>query len=97
MPTFAVTWAWDVLRIQVVYRLIVYAADGVTVVYDSLPQRSSALTATVPAGYLQNNSTYKLAVTATDSASATLVLDDLSSNHLVGVGIGLGYLLRSTA
>lgn len=32
-------------------------------------------------------------VTGTDSASATLVLDDLSSNHLIGVGIGVFALL----
>ncbi|MFZ9628036.1 MAG: hypothetical protein ACO3C1_01645, partial [Ilumatobacteraceae bacterium] len=32
-------------------------------------------------------------VTGTDAASATLVLDDLSSNHLIGVGIGVFLLL----
>ncbi|MFM7044053.1 MAG: hypothetical protein ACKOYG_00675, partial [Ilumatobacteraceae bacterium] len=32
-------------------------------------------------------------VTGTDSASATLLLDDLSSNHLIGIGIGVFLLL----
>ena len=32
-------------------------------------------------------------VTGTDSASATLVLDDLSSNYLIGVGLGVFLLL----
>lgn len=32
-------------------------------------------------------------VTGTDSASATLLMDDLSSNHLIGIGIGVFLLL----
>lgn len=32
-------------------------------------------------------------VTGTDSAASTLVLDDLSSNHLIGIGIGVFLLL----
>ena len=32
-------------------------------------------------------------VTGTDSAASTLVMDDLSSNHLIGIGIGVFFLL----
>lgn len=78
VPTALVQWSFDVLRIQVDYRLQVFAADGVTVVYDSGTVVSATQQAAIPVGYLQDSTTYKLQVTATDSGHQQAVSAQVS-------------------
>ncbi len=70
LPTFTVSWSFDVPRLQVDYRVIIYASDGVTIIYDSGTVVSASTSITVPVGYLVDSTNYKVAVTCTDSGHA---------------------------
>jgi hypothetical protein len=61
-PTPSVAWTISGGRTQQDYRLTVYAADGVTVVYDSGRVVSTALGATVAPGYLVAGQSYQIRV-----------------------------------
>ena len=54
---------------QLNYRVIVYASDQVTPIYDSATVTSATTEHTIPAGYLKNNNIYYIQVFANDTLS----------------------------
>ena len=71
VTTYTWTYSHPALLAQQSYELIVYASDGVTVVWDSGIVYSAATSVQQPYGYLQNGTTYKMQVTVwcTDGTS----------------------------
>lgn len=73
-PSFLVDWSFTGgTGVQNDYQLIVYASDQVTVVYDSGQQSSATTSATLPSGYLLNNSSYYIEVTIHDTGTPAVV------------------------
>lgn len=68
LPSYLVEWDFTG-GTQQDYRLVVYAADNDTIVYDSGIVASAAESATIPPGFLQNGNTYFVQVIARDTFS----------------------------
>lgn len=74
-PSFPVTWTFSGgSGTQQDYRVQVFAADGITSVYDSGVVAGTALTATVPAGTVFNGNNYTVHLTVRDTLSQSAIL-----------------------
>jgi hypothetical protein len=70
LPSFTAAWTLG-SGTQVTKRAVVYANDGVTIIYDSGTLTSATASQLIPAGYLVNSTSYKFQVTITDTNGAT--------------------------